>query len=100
MSIADELQQLIADLDVERRVTEAASDLERAAAMLAQRVGTLAAERRDDVDGWLARAGQVIDDGTDGRYADSVARLREQLIACLDRLAEHREPPAAGDDQP
>ena len=100
MSIADELQQLIADLDVERRVTEAASDLERAAAMLAQRVGTLAAERRDDVDGWLARAGQVIDDGTDGRYADSVARLREQLIAGLDRLAEHREPPAAGDDQP
>ena len=98
MSIIDELQKLIADLEVERHVTEAATDLERAVTTLVQRVGGLAAERRDDVDGWLARAGELIDDGTDGRYADSVARVREQLLAGLDRLAERREPPAAGED--
>ena len=45
---------------------------------------------RDDVDRLLTRVSTSIDERTEGKYADKVTKVREQLDRGVERLAERR----------
>ena len=95
MTITEQLKQLIDELEIERHVKEAAVDLERAVVTGVEKAGSLAHERRSDIEGWLDRVASAVNERTEGRYADQLAGVREQIESGVDRLAEHRaEPPA------
>jgi hypothetical protein len=95
MTITEQLKRMLDELEIERHVTEAAADLERAVITGVGRAGSLAHERRTDIGEWLERAAGAINDRTEGRYADQVAGVRSQIESGVERLAEQRsEPPA------
>ena len=94
MTITEQLKQLLDELEIERHVKEAAVDLERAVTTGVERVGGLAHERRTDIEGWLDRVSSAVNDRTEGRYADQVAAVRDQIGSGVERLAEQRQPPA------
>lgn len=96
MTITDTLKQKLDELEIERHVTEAAAEIERAVVDAVEKVGGLAHERRPDIDGWLDKASEAINDRTEGRYADQVASLRGQIEYGVDKVAAQRaidEPP-------
>ncbi len=90
MTITDALKQKLDELEIERHVTEAAADLERAVIEAVGKVGSLAHERRPDIEGWLDKAGEVINERTEGRYADQVATVRGQIELGVDKVAAQR----------
>lgn len=59
------------------------------------KAGELTHERRDDLEGYLAKAQSFVDERTDGKYADQVGKVRDQVSHGLAKLAEQRHRPQA-----
>lgn len=100
-SFFDKLMDKAEELELQRK----AEDLVDAAAKLAtqavEKAGDLAHENRDKVEGMLDKAAAKVDEQTDGRYADKVAKARTQVSHGVDKLAEQRSgstPAGSGGD--
>lgn len=48
----------------------------------------LAGEHQDTIDEGVEKAGDAVDEKTDGKYADKVAKVREQVDRGVDKVAE------------
>lgn len=86
MSINESLKKTIDDLDIDRRV----EDLNRLAQKVKAQVGTLAADNRDKVDGWVTKATDVVDSRTEGKYHDKMQKFSVALGSAVDKVAEQR----------
>lgn len=91
--INETLKQKIDDLDLDRRINELAQHAEQLVVRAIDTAADYASEHRDDMDRLLTRATTAIDERTDGRYADKVSKVRDQLDRGVEKLAERR-----GDD--
>lgn len=111
MSFAENIKARIKDADVEKQLVDLVDDGERIAREAITRAGDVAHERRGEVEGWLEKATGVVNEKTEGKYADKVSAVRDTLLEGLGKLAQRRtpepttpsEPPKAlteGDDQP
>ncbi|WP_426247518.1 antitoxin [Nocardioides sp. LHG3406-4] len=96
MTISDRLKQKIDDLEIERRVADAIAEGERTVVEAVEKAGSLAHERRTDIEGWLDKAADSVNGRTQGRYADKVDAVRDQIVSGVDKLAEKRSDPPAG----
>jgi hypothetical protein len=89
--INETLKQKIDELDLDRRLNTLADQAEHAVNAVIDTASDYAYEHRDDVDRLLTKVSASIDERTDGKYADKVTRVREQLDRGVSRLAErHR----------
>lgn len=89
--LSDRLKAAIDQLDLDTKLARAEDAWQRSRGS----VGEYTHKRRDDIERVLDTAAEKLNAGTDGRYADRVARLREGARSGLDRIEESR-----GDDDP
>ena len=94
-AINETLKQKIDELDLDRRLNEASVQAEQVIGRALDTAAEYAREHREDVDRLLTRVSTTIDERTDGKYADKVTKVREQLDRGVERLAERR--PSADD---
>jgi hypothetical protein len=88
--INETLKQRIDELDLDRRLNDASAQAEQALKRALDTASAYAREHRDDVDRLLTRVSTSIDERTEGKYADKVIKVREQLDRGVERLAERR----------
>jgi hypothetical protein len=93
MSINETLKQKIDELDLDRRADELVEQAQQALAVARERAGALADEHGDEVRTWIDRAATTIDSRTEGRFSEQVGRVREQLSAGIDHLADRGPEP-------
>ncbi len=96
--INETLKQKIDDLDLDRRLNDFTEQAEQAANRALDTAGGFAREHRDDVERLLDRVSTTIEKRTDGKYADKVNRVREQVERGVGRLAERPPPDDTGSD--
>jgi ElaB/YqjD/DUF883 family membrane-anchored ribosome-binding protein len=88
--INETLKQRIDELDLDSRLNEFSDRAEQAIKRALDTAAGYAHEHRDDVDRLLTRVSTTIDERTEGKYADKVTKVREQLDRGVERLAERR----------
>ena len=88
--INETLKQKIDELDLDRRLNELAAQAEQAVNRAIDTAADYAHEHRDDVDRLLTRVSATIDERTDGKYADKVTKVREQVDRGVGKLADRR----------
>lgn len=93
--LTESLKAKLDDLQLERRITEITTQAEDLVVRGLAKAGEAAHDHRDQIGGLLDKAGQAVDQRTDGRYADKVSRVRSQVERGVDRLAERRPDPDA-----
>lgn len=86
--IADQLKSRIDDLDLDRRLNEFVEQAEQGLRRAVSTAGDFASERTDDIERWLDVATSKINERTEGKYADHVTRVRDQVSAGVARLAK------------
>ncbi len=90
--INETLKQKIDELDLDRRVNELTEQAEHVVRRGLDSAAEYAHEHQDDVDRLLTRVSTSIDERTEGKYADKVTKVREQLERGVSKLAERRPP--------
>ncbi len=90
--INETLKQKIDELDLDRRLNDFTEHAEQTARRTLDTAAEYAHEHQDDVDRLLTRMSASIDERTDGKYADKVTKVREQLERGVSKLAERRPP--------
>ena len=88
--INETLKQKIDDLDLDRRLNEFTEHAEEVVNRALDTAAEYAHEHQDDVDRLLTRVSTSIDERTEGKYADQVTKVREQLERGVSKLAERR----------
>lgn len=88
--LGDNLKQKLDELEVEKHLHQFVDEAEKVANEAVERAGALAHERRDDVAGWLDKATGTVNEKTKGQYADKVDKVRDGVLAGLDKLASRR----------
>ncbi len=90
MTFMDRLKRRADELDLQGKADQLADAAAKAAHRAKDRAAELADENRDKVGGVLDKAGAAIDERTQGKYADKVAKAKQQVAKGVDRLAEQR----------
>lgn len=88
--INETLKQKIDELDLDRRLNELTEQAEQVVTRAIDIAADYAHEHRDDVDRLLTRATTAIDERTEGKYADKVSKVRNQVDLGVEKLAERR----------
>jgi len=104
MAMNESLRKAVDDLDLDRRLDEFGKFAQKTYDGVRAQVGTLTHDNREKVDGWVAKATTLVDERTDGKYHDKVAKFSAALGTGLDKVAEQRPDAPAADgpaaDQP
>lgn len=90
MSFKDKAKVKAEEWDIEGKAEKLASELGRAAHEAKVKAAQLADENRDKVAGVLDKAGAKIDERTEGKYSDKIAKAKEQVNKGVSKLAEQR----------
>ena len=90
--INETLKQMIDEYDLDRRFNEFTEHAEQAVRRTLDTAADYAHEHQDDVDRLLTYLSTTIDERTEGKYADKVTKVREQLERGVSKLAERRPP--------
>jgi len=88
--INETLKQMIDEYDLDRRFNEFTEHAEQAVRRTLDTAADYAHEHQDDVDRLLTYLSTTIDERTEGKYADKVTKVREQLDRGVELLAERR----------
>ena len=90
MTVTDTVKQIVDELELERRLNEATEAAEKAVHVVLQKAGDYAHQHGSDIERMLDKAGTAFDERTDGKFADTVAKVQEQVRLGVARLAEQR----------
>jgi hypothetical protein len=88
MSFMDKLKKKAEELDLETKAKHLQEQASAAAKQAREKAGDFAAENREKIDGYVDTATAKIDAKTEGKYADKVAKVKEQVGRGVDKLAE------------
>ncbi|HSU74876.1 MAG TPA: antitoxin [Terrabacter sp.] len=88
MSFLDKLRKKAEELDLETKARQLQEAATHAAQQAREKAGEFTAEHRDQIDGYVETAGTKIDEKTDHRYADQIAKVTEQLERGVDFVAD------------
>ncbi len=97
MSFMDRMKQKAEELDLDEKADQLSDAAVKAAKQAKATAARLADENRDKVGAALDRAEAAIDKRTEGKYADKVAKAKEQVVKGVDKLAEHHARPGDGE---
>ena len=87
-NLTDTLKRTIDELELERRLDQAARAAEHGMTRALDALSGYAREHEADLQRWLDKAGATIDDRTQGKYAGQVAQLKEQVRRGVATLTE------------
>lgn len=90
MSFLDKIRQKAEELDLETKAKDFADAAAKAAQQAREKAGEIAHDQRERVEEVLEKAGQAIDERTEGKYHDKVAKAKESVVKGVDKLAEQR----------
>jgi ElaB/YqjD/DUF883 family membrane-anchored ribosome-binding protein len=76
--------------DVQGKAEKVAAELDKVAHDAKDKAAELADDNRGKIRENLDKAGAKIDERTDGKYADKVAKAKETVAGGVDKLAEQR----------
>ena len=88
MSFKDSMKKKAEELDLEgmaRQLQEAAA---KAARQAREKAGDFASQNREKIDGYVEQAGAKFDEKTHAKYADTVAKVKQQVHKGVDKVAE------------
>ena len=88
MSISETLKQKIDEFDLDRRFNDLAIQTERGVNIALDRASEWADQHRSEIAGWIDKAGATVDDKTDGKYAEHVAKVKTGVSATVTKLAD------------
>lgn len=88
MSFMDKLKKKAEELDLETKAKHLQEAATQAAKQAREKAGDYAAQNREKIDGYVETATTKIDEKTEGKYADKVAKVREQVDRGVDKVAE------------
>ena len=98
MTTTDQLRTVLRDLEakakemeLDKKLTTFADQADQFLRVAATRAGDYAAENRERVEATLDKAGAKVDEKTEGKYADSFAKVRAGILTGVDWVAEQRE---------
>ena len=95
MSFLDNLKKKAEELDLETKAKQLQETATQAAKQAREKAGDYAAQNREKIDGYVETATTKIDEKTEGKYADKVAKVKEQVGRGVDKIAEgHTSGPA------
>ena len=91
MSFMDKLKKKAEELDLETKAKHLQEQAAAAAKQAREKAGDFAVEHREKIDGYVETATAKIDEKTEGKYADKVAKVKQQVERGVDKVAEgHR----------
>jgi hypothetical protein len=93
MTFMDKLKRKAEEYDLQRKADHLAAAAVKTAKEAKEKAAELADENRDKVGSVLDKAGAAIDQRTQGKYADKVAKAKVQVAKGVDRLADQRTVP-------
>ena len=93
-TITDTIKNIVDELEIERRISEIAEQAEKALLVALAKAGDYAHEHSSDIEGMLEKASTAIDERTDGKFADTLDKVKEQVTLGVTKLAEKRGVPA------
>ncbi len=93
MTFMDKLKRRAEELDLQRKADQLAVAATKAAKQAKEKAAELADENRDKLGPVLDKAGAAIDQRTQGKYADRVAKAKVQVAKGVDKLADQRTVP-------
>ncbi|MEO7069180.1 MAG: antitoxin [Nostocoides sp.] len=96
-TFVDKLLEKADELELQRKADEVIDAAAKLAHEALGKAGALAHDNRDKVEGFLDKAAAKVDEQTDGKYRDKVAKAREQASRGVATLADQR-PGAHADD--
>ena len=76
--------------DVQGKAEKVAAELDKVAHEAKDKAAQLADENRGKIRENLDKAGAKIDERTEGKYADKVAKAKDTVVGGVDKLAEQR----------
>ena len=88
MSFMDKLKKKAEELDLETKARHLQEAAAHAAKQAREKAGDFAVENREKIDSYVESATAKIDEKTDGKYADKVAKVKEQVERGVDKVAE------------
>ena len=89
-TITETLKTKLDEFELERRIDELTVATEKVVKRAIEQAGDLAHDNRDKVTTLLDKAGSAIDQRTDGKYHDTVGKVRAQVVSGVDKLATKR----------
>ena len=89
-TITETLKSKLDEFELERRIDELTVATEKAVKRAIEHAGDLAHDNRDKVTTLLDKAGSAIDERTDGKYHETVGKVRAQVVSGVDKLATKR----------
>jgi len=95
MGITDDIRAKLKEAELEQQFEQLAREAQELVEKGVAQAGDLAHERRDDVDGWLAKAEAEVNKRTESQHAEVLAKVRQGILAGLDKVATHRRPGGA-----
>ncbi|WP_222594121.1 antitoxin [Terrabacter aerolatus] len=84
----DKLKKKAEELDLDAKARQLQEAATQAAKQAREKAGDFAVENRDKIDGYVETASAKIDEKTEGKYSDKVAKVREQVDRGVDKVAE------------
>lgn len=88
MSFMDKLKKKAEELDLESKAKHLQEAAAHAAKQAREKAGDFAVENREKIDSYVETATAKIDEKTEGKYADKVAKVKEQVGRGVDKVAE------------
>jgi len=88
--LTEQLKAKLDELEIERHLSEAAAQAEDLARTVIGKAGEVVHTNSDKITAFLDKAGASIDEKTDGKYADQVAKVRGYVDTGVSKIAERR----------
>lgn len=97
MKFTDQIKAKAEELDLSSKIDSLGSAAKEKLADAKSKAGEVAHDQKAKVEELLEKAGNALDEKTDGKYAEKVAAVKTKAGDLVDRVASHR--PGAGADE-
>jgi ElaB/YqjD/DUF883 family membrane-anchored ribosome-binding protein len=88
--VSRKVKQKAEEWDVQGKAEKFAAEVDKVAHEAKDKAAELADDNRGKIRENLDKAGAKIDERTEGKYADKVAKAKDTVVGGVDRLAEQR----------
>ncbi len=88
--VSRKVKQKAEEWDVQGKAEKLAAEVDKVAHEAKDKAAELADENRGKIRENLDKAGAKIDERTEGKYADKVAKAKDTVVGGVDKLAEQR----------
>jgi uncharacterized protein YjbJ (UPF0337 family) len=88
VSLIDKLKHQADELGLREKASHLMEEAKKVAGQAKEKAGDLAVDNRARVEGALDKAGAKIDEKTEGKYADKIAKAKSQVTKGVDKIAE------------